>query len=137
MKKLLIIGFLSIGIAGCQTAHTNLGTVLGAAGGGYAGSQIGGGKGKTIATIAGSLLGAAMGNHVGSVFDGVGLNRSAINRNHMQLHQLRQQQNSQGGAVVTPMMYPQPYIPSYTQPRQNNLQLNCRVVNNYVRCDGS
>ena len=137
MKKLILVGLIAIGLAGCQTAHTNMGTVLGAAGGGYAGSQFGQGQGKTIATVAGTIFGAAMGNHFGSIFDGVGLNRNAINRNHTQLHQLRQRQNSSQGAAVTPMIYPQPYIPSYTQPRHNNLQLNCRVVNNYVQCDGS
>lgn len=47
----------------------NIGMLLGGAGGGYLGSQIGGGKGKTIATVLGVLLGGYAGNQAGLSLD--------------------------------------------------------------------
>lgn len=46
-----------------------VGTLGGAALGGYLGNQIGGGTGKTIATVAGVLLGGWAGNEIGSSLD--------------------------------------------------------------------
>lgn len=48
---------------------TNAGTLAGAALGGWAGHNIGKGKGQTIATIAGTLIGAGLGHEVGSSLD--------------------------------------------------------------------
>ena len=48
---------------------TTAGTVLGAVGGGFLGSQIGGGSGRLVAVGAGTLLGAVIGNEVGSSLD--------------------------------------------------------------------
>lgn len=45
------------------------GTLGGAALGGWAGSQIGGGTGKLAATAAGTLFGALLGNSIGSSLD--------------------------------------------------------------------
>lgn len=45
------------------------GTLSGAALGGWAGSQIGGGTGKLAATAAGTLFGALLGNSIGSSLD--------------------------------------------------------------------
>ncbi len=41
------------------------GTLVGAAAGGLLGNQIGGGSGKTAATVGGALLGGAAGSHAG------------------------------------------------------------------------
>jgi uncharacterized protein YcfJ len=45
------------------------GTLLGGALGGVLGHQVGGGKGKTVATIGGAVLGAMAGNKVGGGYD--------------------------------------------------------------------
>ena len=135
MKKMALAGVLVVGlsVSGCiSNPNTLAGTGIGAIGGGILGHHVGQGRGKTIATIAGTILGSALGNHVGSVFDGVTHNRNAINRNHMSLHQLRESQSSSSGSPA-PVFYHSPY----QQQRPNNLRLNCRVVANYVRCDGS
>jgi surface antigen len=42
-----------------------IGTLLGAAAGGWAGSSIGKGDGKVVATAVGTMLGAAIGNQIG------------------------------------------------------------------------
>jgi surface antigen len=47
----------------------DIGTVLGAVGGGVLGAQIGGGSGRTAAIIGGTLLGAALGNSMGASLD--------------------------------------------------------------------
>lgn len=47
----------------------DVGTLAGAIGGGVIGHNIGGGAGKTIATIGGTLLGAYLGNQVGASLD--------------------------------------------------------------------
>ena len=58
---------------GCATDGSGtkqlLGTVLGAAAGGWAGSQIGDGDGQIVATAAGTLIGAVIGNEVGRNMD--------------------------------------------------------------------
>lgn len=47
----------------------NVGTLLGAVGGGVAGAQFGKGKGQLVGVAAGTLLGAVIGNSVGASLD--------------------------------------------------------------------
>lgn len=78
----LILALAGIFIAGCVPSATTsnhrgnsgiskslIGTLLGAAGGGYVGSQFGGGTGKLVFTSVGVLAGAYMGNQVGASLD--------------------------------------------------------------------
>lgn len=51
----------------------DIGTAVGAIGGGVAGSTIGHGTGKTVATIGGALLGGLIGNSVGKSLDNADL----------------------------------------------------------------
>ena len=69
---------LAVAVSGCITTGTQgantgnkalIGTLLGGALGGYGGSNIGKGSGKTWATIGGALLGAYIGNNVGTSLD--------------------------------------------------------------------
>jgi len=66
-----LTGFILLG--GCATDGSGdkqlLGTLLGAAAGGWAGSQIGNGDGQIVATAAGTLIGAAIGNELGRNMD--------------------------------------------------------------------
>lgn len=71
-------------LAACETNpdgtfnKANVGTVLGAVGGGLLGSQIGGGNGKLIAVGVGTLGGAFLGRTIGQSLDNA--DRAAMNR---------------------------------------------------------
>jgi surface antigen len=52
----------------------NIGTLAGAAGGAWLGSNVGGGKGKIVGIAAGTLLGAALGNSIGASLDKADMN---------------------------------------------------------------
>ena len=72
LKKIAVAAMLTVSLAACdQNAGTkqNLGTLLGAVGGGLAGSQIGGGRGTLVAVGVGSLLGAFVGSELGKSLD--------------------------------------------------------------------
>lgn len=72
IKKTAVALMLAGSLAACdQTAGTkqNLGTLLGAVGGGLAGSQIGGGRGTLVAVGVGTLLGALVGGEIGKSLD--------------------------------------------------------------------
>ena len=57
---------------GTNTGNKSLiGTLLGAGAGGFAGAQVGGGKGKLAATAIGVLAGAWLGNSIGTSLDKV------------------------------------------------------------------
>lgn len=77
---LLMAGLVAVGAATPASAQiscdrdavmnrTNVGTVLGAAGGALLGNQFGKGSGKTAMTIAGLVGGGFLGNRVGSNMD--------------------------------------------------------------------
>ena len=70
MKYILVI-FLSLTIIGCGATGSKRtdGMLVGGALGGLAGHQVGGGRGKTAATIGGALLGAWLGSAVGEQMD--------------------------------------------------------------------
>jgi surface antigen len=65
----VIIMTASLALTGCaadgRADKEALGTLLGAAAGGWAGSSIGKGDGKVVATAVGTMLGAAIGNQIG------------------------------------------------------------------------
>mgnify|MGYP001175074940 CR=1 FL=1 len=66
------IGLLTISLGGCYALggqKQTAGTLLGAIGGGLAGSQFGGGNGRLIATGIGTLAGAMLGRSVGESLD--------------------------------------------------------------------
>ena len=70
--RMALVGLiaLTMGLAGCSGNPGDkeaLGTILGAVGGGIAGSQVGKGRGKLVATGIGTLLGAAIGNLSGGL----------------------------------------------------------------------
>ncbi len=54
---------------GAGLSKADMGTAIGAIGGGIAGYQFGGGSGKAIATVAGTLLGGALGRSLGGSLD--------------------------------------------------------------------
>jgi len=71
-KSLIAIGLFLPILASCAEGagdKQTLGTMIGAAGGGLAGAQIGKGKGQLAATAAGALLGAMIGSEVGKSLD--------------------------------------------------------------------
>ena len=47
-----------------QDSNRLIGTGIGAVAGGLLGNQVGGGKGKTLATVGGAVAGGVVGNHV-------------------------------------------------------------------------
>jgi surface antigen len=70
MKITIIAALLSVSLIGTTACDKEtLGTLGGAAGGGLLGSQVGGGKGKVLATVGGTLLGAYLGNRAVNYFN--------------------------------------------------------------------
>ncbi len=73
--KAITTTFIAAGalvLAGCANhggPKQTMGTLLGAAGGGLMGAQIGSGKGQLAAVAIGTLLGAMIGNEVGQSLD--------------------------------------------------------------------
>ncbi len=67
-----LIAVTALVLAGCANnpgPKQTMGTLIGAAGGGLAGAQIGRGKGQLVAVAVGTLLGALIGNEVGQSLD--------------------------------------------------------------------
>ena len=69
MTPLVLLCALLAGCANYPGAKQTGGTLLGAAGGGLAGAQIGSGTGQLAATAAGALLGALIGSEAGASLD--------------------------------------------------------------------
>ena len=72
LKALLGVVMAAMLVAGCAQSGSEkqtIGTLGGAALGGLAGSQIGGGTGKLAATAAGTLLGGFLGSSIGQSLD--------------------------------------------------------------------
>jgi surface antigen len=72
IKQLIAVGLIIPMLASCAEGageKQSLGTLIGAAGGGLAGAQIGKGKGQLAATAAGALLGAMIGGEIGRSLD--------------------------------------------------------------------
>jgi surface antigen len=73
--KLGLVAALALSLAACSNTgmgtKEGVGTVIGGAGGAWAGSTIGKGSGRIVATAAGTLLGAFLGNQIGRSLDRV------------------------------------------------------------------
>ncbi len=70
--KLVAAAAVALMLGGCVEEYgtkQTFGTLLGAAGGGLLGAQIGGGRGKLAAVAAGTLIGAFVGNEMGKSLD--------------------------------------------------------------------
>lgn len=72
---LLTAAALTLSLTACADTgmgtKEGVGTVIGGAGGAWAGSTIGKGSGRIVATAAGTLLGAFLGNQIGRSLDRV------------------------------------------------------------------
>ena len=66
VASLLITTFL---VSGCENPKQTLGTIGGGALGAWAGSTIGGGKGRIVAAAVGGVLGALGGSYIGGQLD--------------------------------------------------------------------
>ncbi len=73
--KLGVVTAVALALAACTNSgigpKEGIGTVIGAAGGAWAGSTIGHGTGRIVATAAGTLLGGLIGNQIGRSLDSV------------------------------------------------------------------
>lgn len=78
LKQSIAIASAAALLAACQQQNgrpdpvvnkTNVGTIAGAALGGWAGHNIGSGSGQVVATIAGTLIGAGLGREIGGSLD--------------------------------------------------------------------
>lgn len=70
--KIVAAAAVALMLGGCVEEYgtkQTFGTLLGAAGGGLLGAQIGGGRGKLAAVAAGTLIGAFVGNQMGKSLD--------------------------------------------------------------------
>ena len=133
--KLSAIAVCALSLSACVSNPNQLGFGLaGSALGGLGGSQIGKGKGKLIATGVGALLGAFGGSQFGNRLDQVGRNHTAIGHNSNSIMNLSHQQRSAPTAVPAPVIYQSPQQQMY---QQHSVPLRCRIVSNYVRCDGA
>ena len=132
--KLSAIAVCALSLSACVSNPNQLGFGLaGSALGGLGGSQIGKGKGKLIATGVGALLGAFSGSQFGNRLDQVGRNHTAIGHNANSIMNLSHQQRSAPAVVPAPVTYQSPQQQMY---QQHSVPLRCRIVSNYVRCDG-
>lgn len=76
IKKIIASTAIVLTMAACEQGPSNdlfskqnIGTAVGAAGGAWAGSNIGKGKGRIVGIAAGTLLGAALGRELGASLD--------------------------------------------------------------------
>ncbi len=71
--RIAAVGLIVTMLAACQQQEAGnkqtLGTLLGAAAGGLAGTQVGKGRGQLVAVGVGTLLGAFLGNEIGRSLD--------------------------------------------------------------------
>lgn len=131
IKSTVSVVSVAFVLSGCMATDRNtlaLGS-LGAIGGGLAGSQVGGGKGKLIATAGGSLLGAVLGAFVGNKFDTINHNQQAVIGLARSQQQMRNSR-SQAGNHTTNIYQHGRLGGSGNQA----LDLSCRVERNYVIC---
>ena len=71
-KGLAVVVIAAAFLSGCESyspSKQDIGMATGAVLGGLLGHQIGGGSGRTIATIGGAAVGAFLGSHVGRGMD--------------------------------------------------------------------
>lgn len=123
---------VSLMVSGCN-AHRNIGGLVGGVADGNGGSQIGGGKGKLIATGIGSLLGLVTGSDLGSFMDDVNRNSGSITQLQLEQMKLRQKGSST-------MVFPTGQSHSHGGGQQfqsgpSNSSYSCNVRNNYIVCN--
>jgi len=81
--KLIAVALAALTLGACANEYggkQTAGTLVGAAGGGLLGAQVGKGRGQLAAVAAGTLLGAILGNQVGASLDRA--DRLALARAH-------------------------------------------------------
>ena len=70
--RITLVGLTVLALAACTSKagpKETVGTLLGAAAGGFAGAQVGKGRGRLVATGVGTFLGAMIGNEIGKSLD--------------------------------------------------------------------
>jgi len=129
------------GQGGMSLNKETVGTIIGGAGGAWAGSQIGGGSGQIVATAAGTLLGAALGNQIGASLDKTDMmyyNRTSQRAlETMQPGQSLPWQNPQTGVsgTITPSSYYQTDAGAYCREYTQTIKVGGRVEEGYgVAC---
>ena len=132
--RISAIAVFALSLSACVSNPNQLGFGLGGSAlGGLGGSQIGKGKGKLIANGVGGLLGAFSGSQFGNRLDQVGRNHTAIGHNSNSIMNLSHQQRSAPTATPAPVIY---QAAQHQMSQQHPVLLRCRIVSNYVRCDG-
>lgn len=135
------------GQGGMQINKETIGTIVGGAGGAWAGSQIGGGSGRIVATAVGTLLGASLGNSIGQSLDKTDMmyyNRASQNALETgQPGQTLPWQNPESGVsgTVTPSSYYKTDSGQYCREYTQTITVGGRTQEGYgVACrqqDGS
>ena len=129
------IVLISLLVSGCVTQGNQKqvgGTLLGAGLGGWAGSTIGGGKGRLAAVAAGTLIGALAGNGIGQSLDSID-----------QMYADRAYRQAQYAPVGQPIIWNNPqtgHSGSITPVREGNHQYSgayCREYHTSVIVGGS
>jgi uncharacterized protein YcfJ len=116
-------------VSGCQTldsAGRLGGAVLGGAGGGFAGSKFGQGKGRLAATAGGTLLGAIVGGFLGDTM---------IDQPRRNARNIRSIQQARPTAFGSQTYFPMPYPPRPSPPHLQFTPPTCSIKNNYVVCN--
>lgn len=131
VRQVVLSIIVVLSVTGCVNNPNTLGLgVLGAGGGGYAGSLFGKGQGKILATAGGTALGGLVGAFLGQKFDQTNDNAAAIRT----LYQ-RSSSFAVPSQVPAPIVY---HSPSGRQsdPSVYRVPMTCQVINNQVRCNG-
>lgn len=124
----LLAIFLTL-VSGCQTLDSVGqigGTLLGGAGGGFAGSKFGQGQGRLAATAGGTLLGAVLGGFLGDTM---------IDQPRRNARNIRSIQQTRPTAFGSPTYMPMPYPTQPSPPRLHLSPSVCSIKNNYVVCN--
>ena len=88
---------------GGALSNTDVGTAVGAVGGGVLGSTIGGGAGRVVAVIGGALLGGFLGNAVGRSMDRADMETyDRASQNAMETGETRTWRHGNNHGVITP-----------------------------------
>jgi len=115
-----------LGLSGCISNPNTLSMgAIGAAAGGYGGSQFGKGQGKVLATAGATALGGLLGAFVGNKLD-------TINANQQSIQQISTMKSF--GAPPSVYIAPPSYHLAPQTPQQYQVPLNCSIQNNYVTC---
>tara|TARA_B100001123_G_scaffold442495_1_gene586267 strand:+ start:1399 stop:1899 length:501 start_codon:yes stop_codon:yes gene_type:complete len=125
------------GIGGSGITKGDVGTVAGAALGGWAGHNVGSGSGQTVATIAGTLIGAGLGRSLGGSLDNADI--AAQNQTAQRALETAQpgqslpwsSSNSGVSGTVTPSNYYQASNGQYCREYSQTITVNGQVERGY------